>query len=386
MRGHRDVGGQVEHKISLQRLVLRKTAGHIADRWNRRSFSNGLKLRVLLVYQQHRLARTQFEPFHRYRSRFADLGVQFRSISYAALRHGAHAPGADCIFLQSNYTPSAGELETVLDRLRRANPDASISYFDWFAPTDVRMAERVDPFVDNYVKKSLLKDRTAYLAGTRGHTNLSDYYALHFGTENPPATWAVPPSILPKLVVGPAFSTGADLIGAFEAPLPNRTRNRTIDVHARIAQNGTPWYTFMRSQAAEAASALTDLNVAHAGIVARKQYLKELAQSKVVFSPFGYGEICWRDFEAIANGAVLVKPDMGHIDADPDIYIPDVTYIPVKWDFSDLEQRIRGILADGRRRHQIADNAFTVLHDHLRDGSIEKLLFRLSERSPQMSG
>ena len=40
-------------------------------------------------------------------------------------------------------------------------------------------------------------------------------------------------------------------------------------------------------------------------------------ESKLCFSPFGYGEVCWRDFEAMSTGAVLVKPDMSHLQARP---------------------------------------------------------------------
>ena len=30
-------------------------------------------------------------------------------------------------------------------------------------------------------------------------------------------------------------------------------------------------------------------------------------------SPFGFGEICYRDFEAMLNGACLIKPDVSHL-------------------------------------------------------------------------
>jgi hypothetical protein len=38
-----------------------------------------------------------------------------------------------------------------------------------------------------------------------------------------------------------------------------------------------------------------------------------LTNSKLCFSPFGYGELCWRDIEGLSDGGCLIKPDMGHL-------------------------------------------------------------------------
>lgn len=372
-------------KVSFARALLRMTAGRVTDSWNKRAFAPNGKLRVLLIYDDHKLARTQFEAFHRYRSRFSRSGIDFRRVSYGAMAQGHQTPDANCIFLQSSYEPKAGELESVLDQLRIRHPAAPISYFDWFAPLDIRMAERVDPFVTYYVKKALLRERSHYLAPLNGHSNLTDYYALHFGTKNPAATWSIPPSIIPKLVVGPAFSTGAGLIEMFGRGMPIHSHSRPIDIHARIAVNGTPWYSLMRHQAADAVAAIKDLKIAHLGSVPRKRYLRELSQSKIVFSPFGYGEICWRDFEAVANGAVLIKPDMSHVDANPNIYIPGETYVPIKWDFSDFEQQVRSLLADPVRMRRIATQAFQVAHTHLHGEALENLVWLLASPEERLA-
>jgi hypothetical protein len=368
--------------FSLPKRALDITTAAIRERWTVRPFPDA-ELRVLLVYHPHRLARTQFEPFLRYRRRLSQRGVSLRRVSYRNLVKGQGVPRADAIFLQSDYTPAEGEIENVLSRLKNGNPAAVISYFDWFAPLDIRLAERVDQFVDFYVKKALLRDHAEYLRPLEGHTNLSDYYAQRFGTDNPPATWTVPPTILPKLVAGPAFSTGKDLIGSFERGLLPGQSQRPIDVHARIAINGTPWYKCMRQQAADAIDGIKGLKIARAGMVSHRRYLAELKISKIVFSPFGYGEICWRDFEAVAAGAVLLKPDMSHVEANPNIYVPDETYVPVRWDFADLEEKVRELLADQSKREALSKRAYEAVHRHLVDGSVEDLLFTLARRPEQ---
>jgi hypothetical protein len=65
-------------------------------------------------------------------------------------------------------------------------------------------------------------------------------------------------------------------------------------------------------------------------------YCAELLASRVCLSPFGHGEVCFRDFEAVRAGCLLVKPDMAHLVTQPDVYRDGVTCAVVRWDWSDL--------------------------------------------------
>jgi hypothetical protein len=109
--------------------------------------------------------------------------------------------------------------------------------------------------------------------------------------------------------------------------------------------------------------------------VARGQYLDEMLHSRIVVSPFGYGELCWRDFEAILCGALLVKPDTSHLRTMPDLLVPGETYLPVAWDFSNLEAVCAPYLADEARRRALAETARARLLDALR---AESFLDRLA--------
>lgn len=91
-------------------------------------------------------------------------------------------------------------------------------------------------------------------------------------------------------------------------------------------------------------------------IIPYNDYLQEIAQSKAVYSPYGYGEIYTRDFEAFLQGAALIKPDMNHLVTYPDWYIDNQTYIPVKWDFSDFIDVTENAKESGRYT-EIAQNA-----------------------------
>ncbi len=56
------------------------------------------------------------------------------------------------------------------------------------------------------------------------------------------------------------------------------------------------------------------------------------------------GEVCFRDFETVACGAVLLKPDMSHLRTNPNIYEAWVTYVPVNWDLSNLEECLEWVI------------------------------------------
>lgn len=372
--------------LRLRRKLLGPEGG--VDRFGPRARSpvpaGPPRARILLVNQDNDLAQTQFHAFKRFEARFASRGYAFTSVTYDEIVAGAAVPKADAVCVQSGYELVDGEVEDVLSRIRRANPAASISYFDWSAPTDIRFAERVEPFVDHYVKKSLLRDRAQYLRPPLGHTNLSDHYGNTYGVDNPAAIWSIPQAIVPRLMVGPSFATGRALIGRFEQQAPSFGTDRPIDLHARIATAGLPWYALMRGQAAEAVDRITGIEKT-SGMIAKDLYMAELGRSKICFSPFGYGEICWRDFEAIAMGAVLLKPSMEHIESDPDIYVADETYVPVRWDFADLGDQVHALLSDPARRDRLTRNAYAVVHDHLHGEHLERWLDRLIERSPAVA-
>jgi hypothetical protein len=94
------------------------------------------------------------------------------------------------------------------------------------------------------------------------------------------------------------------------------------------------------------------------GLVSQDRYYRELSGSKMVISPFGWGEVCFRDFEAIISGALLLKPDMSHMKTWPDVYIPYETYVPLDWDGGDIKEKASHYLADDRERERIARNAY----------------------------
>jgi hypothetical protein len=81
----------------------------------------------------------------------------------------------------------------------------------------------------------------------------------------------------------------------------------------------------------------------------KDKYIQSLFSSKIVVSPWGCGEVCFRDYEALAAGCVLVKPDTSFVETWPDIFINGGTYFPCKPDFSNLESVLNDILENWKK-------------------------------------
>ena len=99
------------------------------------------------------------------------------------------------------------------------------------------------------------------------------------------------------------------------------------------------------------------------GLVHQREYNRELKNAFATLSPFGFGEVCYRDFEAAIFRSCLIKPDMSHVETWPDIYLPHQSYVPVKWDASDVIETAEELLRDRPRARRIAENAFDILSD-----------------------
>ena len=88
----------------------------------------------------------------------------------------------------------------------------------------------------------------------------------------------------------------------------------------------------------------------------KQEYLQKLWQSKLALSPFGQGEICYRDFELMQFGTLMVKPDMSRIDTFPNPYVEDVNYVSVKADWSDLMEKVEDILNNYEKYSNFSEN------------------------------
>ncbi len=288
-----------------------------------------------------------------------------------------------------------------LDHLRKRNP-----WIIWLDVTDSTGATQfqVLPYVDKYFKKQLLKDRTLYLKEYYGARIYCEYYKNHFNLPSEEAFRCQPmdTSYLQKLDVSwnlalaPYYRFG--LLTSFAHCLPLWLKGncffksdmvflpweeRNVDIGFR----GSDRYNnkALGFQRIETKRALARRGVA-TGPVSRRKYLSELRKTKIGVSPFGAGEICFRDFEIIQAGGLLLKPDMSHCETWPDLFIENETYVPFRWDFSDFEQTINDLLSSPDKMKSIAKKAQGKYKDFFSEAGQEEFCQRFIERvRPQQS-
>jgi hypothetical protein len=323
--------------------------------------------RILFLTAANTILRSQMDPFHRFagevRRRHGAVLHELDLARAEALR-GRWAQRFHTVVLQPWFDVEPAYLADLVARCREAGA-ARVVFLDGYAPTDLRFAAVLDGTIDVYVKKHVLRDRTAYGRPTLGDTNLTDHFARRYGLELPQRTFPVSADFLRRLLVGPSFFTEDTLWERIAAGLPRR--EQPIDVHARLGLgNDWGWYSRMRREAVDALRPLGDLRVVQEPGLGKAAYMAELERSKICFSPFGFGEIAWRDYEAVSAGSLLVKPDCSHLELAPDILVPFETYVPLRWDFADLEEKVRHYLADESERRRIVTNAHRVLSDYVR--------------------
>ena len=80
------------------------------------------------------------------------------------------------------------------------------------------------------------------------------------------------------------------------------------------------------------------------GKTSKWNYIQECNYIYGILSPFGWGEICYRDFEATLGGNLLLKPSMDHIETWPNIYREDC-YFKLDWNFNNIDN-ISDIFSD----------------------------------------
>jgi hypothetical protein len=226
--------------------------------------------------------------------------------------------------------------------------------------------------VDLYYKGKILKDTSNYLRPMYGRQIFTNYYNEKFGVIDDNVKLREIPndsSVLKKLRVswnlgyGIYPMPGANWIrlarGATGFSMSKALRpwyvysykkmirqlNQPIDcqnklkkVQARFSYNSLP--NTIGYQRKILVQKCKTMESAITGKISSGAYNNEIRKVAAVLSPFGWGEVCLRDFEAIINGSLLIKPNMDHIETWPSIYQNSKTYLPIDWDGSDIEEII----------------------------------------------
>jgi hypothetical protein len=233
--------------------------------------------------------------------------------------------------------------------------------------------------VDLFFNKSLFRDRSLYSRRLYANELFAEYYHERYKVDDTPDKTGDPvadPALLSKLRLSWNVGIGdfprrklrqragvaaARILGGgwarpfFAPPRKNAPANTgAIAVHARFGYQSQSSITWQRRVIAEK---IKDHPSFVMGRVPQRQFNWEVQNSRIVLSPFGWGELCFRDYEAVQSGALLVKPDMGHLETWPDIFVPGQTYVPIAWDGSDVVEKCEYYLAHEAERRRIIAGA-----------------------------
>ena len=246
------------------------------------------------------------------------------------------------------------------------------------------------PYVDLFYSKALFKDRTLYGRSLYGKELYSDFFHERYGVEDPEPrgratetrpemlaklrlSWNIGVGDYPRGKLRQRAGVAASMALGFKAARLFYGRGRlpadpvaenpgTIPVHARIAPAPRPSIAYQRRLIMER---IEGNPLFLTGSVSQRRYNAEVARSRIVLSPFGWGELCLRDFEAVLSGALLLKPDMSHLETWPDVFLPGETYAPFSWEATDLVETAKRYLDDEAERARVARNAFEAYRSQL---------------------
>lgn len=325
-------------------------------------------VRMLLVSDgAAHTSEQQFAPIARHAAVLRDrLGIvaQYRKLADALKMDSRALAGFDIVGLKLVFQTPAAEAERIVRHFRQAlsGTAAKLVYFDGDDDLNVQW-HGVIASVDLYVKKHVFADEQAYLAHYLGKSNLTDHvsrdYGVSFAEDIIPTSGGLPRAELSKLHLGWNIALDDKIFDLSRRVGSMPTPARDIDISCRAYVKPSVWTHSLRSGVLERMEAMSNRFriLAPRDRVSQEKYYEEMLSSKICVSPFGFGELCWRDFEAILCGCLLVKPDMSHVRTQPDLFVPGVTYVPVRWDYSDLEAQCVHYLGNEAERLRIVERA-----------------------------
>ncbi len=252
-------------------------------------------------------------------------------------------------------------------------------------------------YVDKYLKKQLFKDKSLYRKDYYGGRIFSDYYHENFDVndvdvfqqhyplekkheEKVALSWNIGlgnmhesftlKSYIKRIV--PLVSSKPN----YNQKFVNPNDKKPIDLYIRTSANlARPSVAFHRqellrkltgyqnnhkiigmvgSNVKNSNHSLDFLLESNSKRIPTKKIRKIMEMTKVMPSPFGWGELGVRDYEAFKYGALLLKPDMSHMETWPNLFVPEKTFVPLNWSFSDLAEKMDKVLSDETYRIEIS--------------------------------
>ena len=324
-------------------------------------------------------ARGWLHPVVKNRSKLSEMGIDLSFF----LKYSEEVKFCDIVIVESKFYRDwwAINKSKIFELLVNLKTKSNKVYLYDLGDSTYSWDLEVLPYVDRFFKPFIFKDKTNYCIPLDGCNIITNYYFNKnlVETDNsriPQFLNKKDENLLDKIQLG-FNSTFADhsinsnlwkydyfnriirhsfkiyskmLKSTKEDEYINPSINRSHDLSCRMTLSGySKGVKFHRQETAKILNKYLLTNK-----INRKDYFAEMRDSKVVISPFGWGEINTpRDYEVALSGSVLLKPDISHIDTWPNIFNED-TVVQYKWDLSDLSLLTEKIIDNYRDYIQYA--------------------------------
>jgi len=280
------------------------------------------------------------------------------------------------ILVRKYHDGKTSDSNIISDLLELRKNFSKIIYFDDSAAASIAFFCAF-PYVDEYWKRSTLSDKSLYKKKFYGGHLFSDYYHSKHNIDDESQTFFNPVSNneidLKKLKIAWNIGIGVFPLNGDSILDKQYLMTRRFIAAMTILPNIQPVYMLisryfermkkelekevsfdkkMRKLSSRFMSANYRKSIGFqrkllikktaekkfflVGNIKKKEFIQETFKAFGILSPFGWGEICYRDFEAALGGSYLIKPDMSHINTWPNIYSEDM-YYSLKWDLSNLD-------------------------------------------------
>jgi hypothetical protein len=355
------------------------------------------RIHILLARRFPVYGHSAFYPLVKWRNEFFK-----KTISFRFFRNHLHKRLLDCdcliidwryidLIQKGRYQPKgsdAKDIAFVRELLRKASSSGVRTVLYDSSDAAGTRAFSVLPHVDVWLKKQLFKDVETYTESVRENQYMSwlpdqigevpkyrgktvaksDVKKLRLGWNIGMSDYRYFPEFVYRLRLGTSnyFPQHYRMLRTM-APLGG---GRPYIFSYRGSLKGNKRYAFSRRallNELEQSKGRLAGDYILGGKTSKNEYLNELRSSKVGISPFGWGEICYRDFEIIQNGALLVKPSVEHLQTWPDLFVSGETYVPIDWEYASLVETLNYIEKNLDEFRPVAKRAQDVFLHHQMD-------------------
>ena len=303
---------------------------------------------------------------------------------------------ADHLFLNSRSFPeirSRVDLEYVKEIHKK---NKNLYWFDMRDSAGTTQFE-VLPYIRRYVKKQLYKDKKIYSKKIEGGRFYTDHYIKKHNIKDfeDYDQELLNPKYLSKLILGwnlgvafffdyIEYSKIDYYLELFKFKYLNKTKfnlklpfyenwNEDNKKYDYLSLMNTNFYresvSYQRIKLKEILNNLKNKNGIIKGRFDKKKYYEVLRNSKVSIGAYGWGEVCYREFEAVMCGAAFMTADMSKIETWPNIYHEGETYLSYDFEFENLENNLEILVNDINLRKKLVTNSKSILENcHLQVG------------------